>query len=118
MRYTIEALCQGNADVLEWYDRARGRWDEIFQEVDPLDEKTLAERMTREQRWFEKHCGGRRVGREIMVITGIARFYSTQSGFDDSGAKARSVADAFAGSSCSVEVKSHARVAVRMYGLS
>lgn len=117
MHYTIEALCRSNADILEWYDRARGRWDEIFQEVDPLDVKTLAERLTHEQRWFETHCGGRRVGQEIMVVTGIARFYSTLSGFDDSGAKAKSVADAFAGSYCSMEVKSHARAVARSYDL-
>jgi hypothetical protein len=118
MHHTIEILYQGNPEILEWYKRARDRWNAIFKEIDPLDGENLAERLTHEQKWFERNCGGKYIGREIMVVTSVAQFYSTESGFDDSGAKAKSIIDAFARSLCSGEVKGKAKSVAESYNLT
>jgi hypothetical protein len=118
MHLTAEALYQGRPEILEWYKNARDRWNAIFKEINPLDVENLAERLTHEQKWFERNCGGKYIGREIMVVISVAQFYSTVSGFDDSGAKAKSVLDAFAHSLCSGEVKGKARSVAESYNLT
>ncbi len=69
--------------------------------------------------WFETNCGGRYVGQEIMVISGIARFYSTMLGFEanDDLDTARKIYRAIQKSYCSMEVKGHADTVAKSYGL-
>jgi hypothetical protein len=52
-----------------------------------------------------------------MAWSGFGALYSIQAGFGDNRALARKLVDAFAKSSCSLEVKSRARDAALLYHL-
>jgi hypothetical protein len=67
--------------------------------------------------WFEANCGGRWVGQEVMVVSGLAGLYSSETGFDRNEKRARLLYDAFQSSYCSVEVKSIAEEVARSYDL-
>jgi hypothetical protein len=73
--------------------------------------------LSAEQMWFERNCGARWVGQEIMVVSGIGMLYSTKAGFGDNADRARVLYDAFQQSFCSIEVKSIAREVAESYGL-
>jgi len=81
-------LINGNRDILEFYQRACEHWKQILRETEPLDDSTLAQRLLTEQFWFERNCGGEYPGQEIMVLTGIAQFYSKAEGFTENRDKA------------------------------
>jgi hypothetical protein len=128
MQYTIEALIQKNRDVVQWYINALDIWADIFRKIDPADEaniEILAKELSNRQLEFEHKCGTRWVGQEIMVITGIAQFYTTNFGFgvgykekyDKRKEKATNIYKAFKRSYCSVEVKFHADDIARNYDL-
>lgn len=116
MQQTIEALIRGNSDILEFYQRASEHWGEILEETQPLDAATLGGRLIGEQIWFEQNCGGKYPGQEIMVLTGIAQFYSTGDGFGEDREKALIVLNAF--DHCnSTEAKYYAKLAAEIYDL-
>ena len=128
MHFTIEQLIHNNSDILEWYKRAKEIWNEIFKKFDPAKSENidlLAKELFNKQLQFEHECGGRWIGQEIMVISGIAQFYSTDTGFDvryDQEydyrlEKARNLYQAFQLSYCSIEVKGHARNIAESYDL-
>ncbi len=103
MEYTIEALVKDDPEIAHHYARGAKRWVAILR-ADP-SEASLAMRLRIEQLWFEKNCGGRCLGPEVMAVTGIAYLYSTADGFGDNQGTARRVSDAIQASTCSVEVK-------------
>ncbi len=103
MEYTIEALVKDDPEIAHHYARGAKRWVAILR-ADP-SEASLAMRLRIEQLWFEKNCGGRYLGPEVMAVTGIAYLYSTADGFGDNQGTARRVSDAIQASTCSVEVK-------------
>jgi hypothetical protein len=128
MHFSIEKLIQQNNDILAWYKNAQDLWDDIKKQYDLSDETKimdLADTLHLKQHTFEHSCGGRSVGQEIMVIVGIAQFYTTQFGFDvgydaeydNRFEKALNVYKAFKRSNCSMEVKFHADDVARSYGL-
>lgn len=116
--YTLEKLINGHADIVEHYNNARQLWNEISQSDSFNNADTLAEELTMRQLEFEHRCGGRWIGQEIMALTGIGQFYSSEIGFDATHADAIKVKDAFARSYCSLEVKWHAEKAVKIFGLN
>lgn len=116
MKNTIEALVNGNRDILEFYERAREHWKQILQEVQPLNDSTLAARLRPGQFWFEQNCGGRHLGQEIMVLTGIAQFYSTDDGFTGNRDRAMMVLNALK-NCASPDVEYHARYIGEIYDL-
>ena len=103
MEYTIEALVKGDPEIVHHHARGAKRWVAIFR-ADP-SEASLALRLRIEQLWFEKHCGGRYLGHEVMAVTGIAHLYTTANAFGDNRETAQRVSDAIQASTCSVEVK-------------
>jgi len=117
MHYTVELLVSGDQNVNDYYHAAVGRWKEIWSQPDSKDVVSLATLLSSEQFWFERHCGTRWVGQEIMVVSGIGMLYSTAAGFDDKADQARLLYDAFQRSYCSIEVKSIARRVAESYGL-
>lgn len=100
-----------------FYLTALDRWSELLAASPLRDVASLAATLSAEQRWFERHCGGRGLGREVMVLCGIGRFYNTASSFRSRLSGARFVADAFEASGCSADVKASARHAASFYGL-
>ena len=103
MEYTIEALVKGDPEIAHHYARGAKRWVVILR-TNPSG-LPLAERLPIEQAWFEINCGGRRLGQEVMAVTGIARLYSTADGFGDNQETAQRVSAAIQASTCSVEMK-------------
>jgi hypothetical protein len=118
VKNTIEALVTGDHAIARYYERACEHWRQILQQVDPSDVTALAERLSHKQTWFEMNCGGRWFGQEVMVVTGVAQFYSTDNGFAENFDKAKAVVNALVHSGCSVEVKHQAGEIGRYYGLT
>jgi hypothetical protein len=117
MHYTIDMLIQGDGAVVAHYKRALEIWEEIIRLNEFAKVETLAKVLTSRQMQFEHECGGRWVGQEVMVVSGIARFYTTQIGFESNEAEVLRVYDAFMASFCSIEVKGHARDVAESYDL-
>ena len=99
MHYSVEMLVRGRAEVVEYYRVAAERWGEIWHRPDAHDLARLSKMLSSEQMWFERNCGGRWVGQEVMVVSGLAGLYSTEVGFDDRLEQARLLYDAFQTSS-------------------
>lgn len=117
MHYTTELLIQGDKDVLLYYERALQRWREILAEYGDKSLEGLAKKLSSEQYWFEENCGSRWVGQEIMVITGLTQYYTTERGFDENRSLALKIYNAFMQSYCSLEVKGVAEEVAKSYFL-
>jgi hypothetical protein len=117
MHYSLEMLVRGQAEVVGYYQAAANRWREIWSRPESRDLDSLAKMLLSEQMWFERNCGGRWVGQEIMVVSGLAGLYTTATGFEDNLQRARLLYDAFQSSYCSAEVKSIAEEVARSYDL-
>src|ERR1700722_7386276 len=117
MQYTIGLLVNGERDVLEYYRLAVDRWKQIWSRPESSDLVSLATMLSNEQMWFEQNCGSRRVGQEIMVLSGFGMLYTAQTGFDGQEEGARLLYDAFQRSFCDLEVKGIARDMAVFYGL-
>ncbi len=117
MHYTVERLINRDQNISNYYRVAVERWNEIWSKPDSKDVASLANLLSSEQVWFEQNCGDRRVGQEIMVVSGIGMLYSTAAGFDDNFDRAQRLFDAFQRSYCSIEVKGIAREMAESYGL-
>jgi len=110
-------LVRGQGEVVGYYQSAAIHWQEIWSRPESGELAALAKILQSEQFWFELHCGGRWVGQEIMVVSGLAGLYSTATGFEDNLERARLLYDAFQSSYCSIEVKSIAEEVARSYDL-
>lgn len=118
MHYTTELLIQGDKNILRYYSAALERWSGILAKYANKSSEELAKELSSQQFWFENHCGSRWVGQEIMVITGITQFYTTELGFDESRHLALKVYRAFIQSYCSLEVKGVAEDIAKSYYLN
>jgi hypothetical protein len=117
MHYTAELLVNGDKQVIDYYHLAVERWKNVWTRPESSEVVALATLLSTEQSWFERNCGGRWVGQEIMVVSGMAMLYTTQAGFDGKADRARLLYDAFQRSYCSIEVKGIARDVAASYGL-
>ena len=117
MHYTVEHLVSGDENIVIHYRNAVAHWKEIWNQPEAKDVASLASLLSNEQSWFEHHCGGRWIGQEIMVVSGIGMLYTTKDGFGRDAVKARMLYDAFQQSYCSIEVKATARDVAVSYGL-
>jgi len=115
---TLEALINGNANIVEYYNNGTLLWQQIKESVEFNDVNSLAQALTMRQIQFENQCGGRWLGQEIMVITGIGQFYSSEIGFDATYEDALKVMNAFAQSYCSIEVKWQAEKVAKIFYLT
>lgn len=118
MHNTIEKLMLGDEDIVAHYRSARKLWSGIMDEFPDINPKKLSKELTSKQLAFEHNCGGRWIGQEIMVISGIAQFYTISCGFGDNKEKAIQVYKAFMMSYCSIEVKSVAEDVAKSYYLN
>lgn len=121
MHSVIESLMNNDPSVVEYFSKAQEKWQEILSDIKTVSVSELAERLSSAQPWFEANCGGRTKGKQIMPWTGFASIYSIQDGYDrpnKSMDEAAKLANAFAKSSVSVEVKGAAREAASSYYIS
>jgi hypothetical protein len=117
MHYSLEMLVRGRGEVIGYYEAAASHWREIWSRQESGDLASFAKLLQSEQMWFERNCGGRWIGQEIMVVSGIVGLYTTANGFDSNLGRARLLYDAFLSSYCSIEVKSIAEEVARSYDL-
>lgn len=108
LSYTIEALVTGEQEILDSYQNAVRLWREILRSPESATVEGLAGMLWSWQGRFERECGGRYVGQEVMVAVGFYQYYTTAAGFGENLLAARRVADAFEASMCSLEVKFYA----------
>ncbi|TCS38465.1 hypothetical protein EDC30_102204 [Paucimonas lemoignei] len=120
MRSIIEELTKGNADIVGYFVACRERWDGILKNAHSVSVEELAERLSKEQFYFENICGNdRALGKVIMPWSGFATLYSCQVGYRfDDGPLAYKLSQAFAASTCSGEVKFEAKKAADVYFVS
>lgn len=114
MHYTIEALVTGE-DAGDWYRVAVQHWQQVLASVDTTNTKAIAALADGEQGWFEQNCGGRYIGQEVMVVSGIGQYYRTSDGFNDRLEKAKAMYNGLRTSMCSVEIHHHADEMAKSY---
>lgn len=115
MHYTIEKLMFSNEPIQESFINARGKWKELFKDIETVDIEELAKRLTSEQMWFEHNCGSRYPGQEVMAWSAFGFFYTTANGFEGNEDLVKKLDQAFKKSHCSLEVKGHADRAAQAY---
>ena len=110
MIHTLNLLFEGDENILNYYESAKDIWNDILQEFQPLDIETLSKELqTKQLGEFEPQCGGRGLGKEIMAVVSLLRFYDLSIGFDNTRNEALIVYKAIQKSSCSVELKNEAK---------
>ena len=114
MHYTIEALVTGK-DAATWYHDAVLHWQKVLSGIDTTDAKVIAGLAGSEQMWFEKNCGGRYIGQEVMVVSGIGQYCCTSDGFDDRLEQAKAMYNGLRISMCSGEIHHHADEMAKSY---
>lgn len=128
MFFTLDEIMKGNSQVLNWYEGALNLWKEILKHYDLKDSSEygkLSKVLFENQFKFEQKCGGRSIGKEIMAVSAIIQFYNINTGFEDEWDKptehrqkqAKTLFNAIQFSTCSLEVKSHAKRIAKIYGL-
>lgn len=118
MHNTIAKLMSGDEQIVTHYSVARGMWREIMNKFPDINPSDLSKELTFKQLSFEHNCGGRWLGQEIMVVTGITQFYTISNGFGKNKEKAIRVYKAFLMSYCSIEVKGLAEDVAKSYYLN
>lgn len=91
-------------------------WSQILGNIALLDIDAIATILSQSQTTIEQACGGRNIGKAIMPWSAFAHFYDQQDGLGDNGKTIFKLAEAFEKSFCSLEVKSGAREAAKVYG--
>jgi hypothetical protein len=117
MHYTVERLLRGDRMIVAHFQAAAARWVEILSTPESQETESLAKLLQSQQMWFERNCGGRWPGQEVMVLAGFGSLYSTEAGFENNRHRAAMLTQAFAVSACSFEVKSIAQSVARQYDL-
>jgi hypothetical protein len=118
MHETLEKLLKGDDDIVGFYLTAKEKWPELFQSMQQDPVQDWARWLTVQQvAFFEHQCGGRRLGKEVMVWSSFAVLYNTNVGFGGNRALATKLVEAFAKSGCSIGVKSEFRKALTSYDL-
>jgi hypothetical protein len=117
MHELLERLGRGDARVIDMCREANSAWLAFFEELRSADTGTLSARLGFFQREFHRIFGNAAFGDNMMAWTGFAALYDTNGGFGQNLERARQLAEAFARSNCSEEVRSEARGAVISYQL-
>ena len=114
---TIEAL-RDNQPIGEFYKAAFVKWRDLLKNLDKTTLSDLATAISEAQfDYFERQCGGRAMGQEIMAWTGIAYFHTSEDGFGDDIEQARKLYDAMQLSHISLDAKVHAEKAAISFDL-
>ena len=104
-----ELLINGDERILHYCRNAKEKWTVLIEKHPDFDLDNLSSELSSSETWFEKNCGGEKLGREIMVTVGIGQFYSSKEGFDGVNLKrAQAIHEAIKRSNSSDEVKTAA----------
>ncbi|MGA8171662.1 MAG: hypothetical protein WB816_12650 [Methylocystis sp.] len=116
MHYTLEGLLHGDSKIFEHYQAAKRKWILFFETHKNQSASEWAKWLAAEQiTFFERRCGGRSLGQEVMAWSGFGALYDTEVGFGENLATARKLAAAFALSMCCAELKKRAEDAAASF---
>jgi len=117
MHELLERLGRGDERLIGMCREANRVWGEFLSELNGADTGTLAARLGFFQPSFQRIFDSPQLGETMMAWSGFAALYDTQNGWAGNIERARQLADAFARSNCSQEVKDEARACVISYEL-
>jgi hypothetical protein len=117
MRYSVEKLLHGQAEIVDYYRKAADRWQWIWSQPEVENLETFARFLREQEPWFENNCGGRWLAQEIMVVSGFAGLYHVPTGFEDNLERAKLLFDAFRISRCSIDARCITEEVAKSYHL-
>lgn len=117
MHELLERLGRGDTRIIEMCRDASQAWNSFLEELRTADTGTLSARLGFFQNDFHRIFESSTLGETMMPWTGFAVLYDTKAGWGENLPRARQLAEAFARSNCSNEVRSEARSAVISYEL-
>lgn len=117
MHALLERLGRGDTRLIDMCREANGAWREFLSELKTADTGTLAARLGFFEPTLKRIFDDPQLGETMMPWTGFAALFNTETGWGDNLAQARQLAEAFALSNCSKEVKDEARSCVISYEL-
>ncbi len=117
MQELLERLGRGDTNIMAMCQEANRAWTDFLDELRGADTGTLAARLGFFEPTFARIFGSQRFGQNMMTWTGFAALYDTRTGWGQNLDRAKQLAEAFARSNCSAEVKSEARSCVISYEL-
>jgi len=117
MQELLERLGRGDTQIMAMCQEANRVWTDFLEELRGADTGTLSARLGFFEPTFTRIFGSQKFGQNMMTWTGFAALYDTSAGWGQNIERAKQLADAFARSNCSAEVKSEARSCVISYEL-
>jgi hypothetical protein len=117
MHELLERLGRGETQVIDMCQEANRTWVAFLEELRAADTGTLSARIGFFPPTFHRIFGSAAFGDNMMPWTGFAALYDTNNGWGPNLERAQQLAEAFARSNCSEEVRSEARSAVISYQL-
>lgn len=117
MHELLERLGRGDTRLIEMCQQANGAWRDFLTELHGADTGTLAARLGFFQPSIERIFESQTLGQTMMPWSGFAVLFDTQRGWGANRERALQLADAFARSNCSQEVRDEARSCVISYEL-
>lgn len=117
MHELLERLGRGDTRLIEMCQQANSAWREFLTELHGADTGTLAARLGFFQPSIERIFESQTLGQTMMPWSGFAVLFDTQRGWGANRERALQLADAFARSNCSQEVRDEARSCVISYEL-
>lgn len=117
MHELLERLGRGDTHLIEMCQHANRAWRDFLEELNGADTGTLSARLGFFQPSIERIFESPTLGQTMMPWSAFAVLYDTQHGWGPNLQRARQLAEAFAASNCSKEVKDEARSCVISYEL-
>jgi hypothetical protein len=117
MQELLERLGRGDTQIMAMCQEANRAWTDFLEELRGADTGTLSARLGFFEPTFGRIFGSKKFGQNMMTWTGFAALYDTSAGWGSNLERAKQLAEAFARSNCSTEVKSEARSCVISYEL-
>lgn len=115
----IDELKSGNTKIPEIFANLEELWTEKLLNIEDMSEESLSLLLTQTQFEVEVICdNSRNLGKAIMPWSAFSHLYSVDSGYEDKGPQALKLSKAFELSTCSLEVKSGAKEASKIYNVS
>jgi hypothetical protein len=117
MHELLERLGRGDTRLIEMCQQANRTWTEFLNELNGCDTGTLSARLAFFQPTIEGIFESKTLGQTMMPWSAFAVLYDTQEGWGRNRERALQLAEAFARSNCSQEVRDEARSCIISYEL-
>lgn len=117
MHELLERLGRGDTRLIEMCQEANRAWVSFLDELRTADTGTVSARLGFFERDFKRTFDSDTLGQTMMPWTAFVALYDTDRGWGDNRERAVQLAEAFARSNCSEEVRSEARSVVISYEL-